>query len=81
MSIHLSTDGTIELRGECPVEDAEALLQRLIANPGASVNWSACVSVHAAVLQVLLVAGAVPRDEPKSSFLRDLVIPNLEHRD
>ena len=35
-------DGAIVLVGECPVEDAETLLEHLQAHPGVPVDWSGC---------------------------------------
>jgi hypothetical protein len=80
VTIRLSANGVIELAGNCPVEDAEFLLQQLLANPEASIDWQACESAHAAVLQVLLVAGAVPVGTPTGAFLRDHVAALLEAR-
>jgi hypothetical protein len=56
MSVTTSTDGVILLRGDCPLEDAEALLRRLSDDPGADVDWSGCGRVHTAVIQVLAAA-------------------------
>ncbi len=80
MTIHLAANGTMELKGNCPVEDAELLLQQLAANPRAVVDWSACESAHSAVIQVLLVAGAVPKGIAMHPFLRDRVAPLLARR-
>ncbi len=77
MTVTISPEGTVELAGVCPVEDAEILLQYLLSAPHAPVNWSACESAHSAVIQVLLVAKASPRGLPKSQFLRDHVGPLL----
>jgi hypothetical protein len=76
MTVTIS-NGSIELTGICPVEDAETLLQYLLSTPHATVDWSACESAHSAVVQVLLVAKAIPRGSPKSPFLRDHVMPLL----
>lgn len=80
MSIHVGADGTIELSGNCPVEDAELLLQQLLDNPRAPVAWRACESAHAAVIQVLLVARVAPTGTPISPFLRDKVAPLLQRQ-
>lgn len=80
MSVQVSNEGVIELKGVCSVDDAEPLLQLLVNNPEASVDWHACESVHAAVLQILLSARVLPQNKPMSSFLRDVVMPNLEQR-
>jgi hypothetical protein len=77
MTVTISTQGTVEIAGACPVEDAEVLLQYFLSAPHAPVDWSACESAHSAVIQVLLVAGACPVGTPKSQFLRDHVGPLL----
>ena len=80
MTIHLAENGTIELKGSCPVEDSDLLLQQLLANPRAEVDWSGCEAAHAAVVQVLLIAGAVPAGTPPGPFLREQVAPVLDRR-
>jgi hypothetical protein len=60
MTVRRADDGTIHLEGICPVEDAEPLLQLLLAGPKPSVDWSKSQKPHTAVVQVLLAAGAVP---------------------
>ena len=77
MTIQLSAQGSIELSGDCPVEDADALLQHLGAHSDARVTWGTCDSMHAAVLQVLLVAKAVPAGTPNNAFLRNKIAPLL----
>jgi hypothetical protein len=77
MTVTLSSHGVVELSGACPVEDAEILLQYLLAAPHAPVDWSACESAHSAVIQVLLVAKASPQGSPHSLFLKDHVGPLL----
>jgi hypothetical protein len=77
VTISISVNGTIELLGACTVEDAEILLQHLLAAPEASVDWRACESAHTAVIQVLLVAKSTPLGPPVSLFLREKVAPLL----
>lgn len=77
MTIALKTDGTIELIGSCPVEDAEVLLQHLLATPNAAIDWRGCEWAHTAVIQVLLVAKSFPAGTPTGPFLRDYVGPLL----
>lgn len=60
MTIRRSADGTINLEGMCPVDDAEPLLQMLLATPQAPIDWAQCRRLHTAVVQVLIAAGAVP---------------------
>ena len=54
-------DGAIVIEGMCPVEDAETLLEQLQAHPGMPVDCGRCASMHTAVLQVLMAAGATIR--------------------
>jgi hypothetical protein len=78
MTITVATNDTVELRGVCTVEDAETLLQQLLATPDAMVDWSACESAHTAVIQVLLVAGSRMTGSPSDRFLRHFVGPGLQ---
>ena len=73
MTVTIKGDGVVALTGSCPVEDAEALLQHLLASENAKVDWSACESAHTAVIQVLLASGITPRGDPRGIFLRDHV--------
>ncbi len=63
MTVRRAEDGTIRLEGPCPVEDAEPLLEMLLAAPKAQIDWSQCQKPHTAVVQVLIAVGAVP-DHP-----------------
>ncbi len=56
MTVRVADDGSIHLVGPCPSEDAEPLVQHLLASAFAAVDWRACESAHSAVVQVLLVA-------------------------
>jgi hypothetical protein len=78
MTVTITPSGTIQLQGDCPVEDAEELLRHLLTTPAAAVDWRACQSAHTAVIQVLLVARSVPLGPPTGSFLRDFVAPQLQ---
>lgn len=77
MSVTLSGSGVIELSETCTVEDAEALLQLLLAMPNAKVDWRKSHTAHMAVIQVLLVARAVPLGPPASEFLQNKIAPLL----
>jgi hypothetical protein len=77
MTVAINANGTIELSGACPVEDAEELLQHLLAQPNAKIDWRPCESAHTAVIQVLLVAKLLPIGPPQNAFLRDHVEPQL----
>ena len=56
MSVRRDPKGTVVLEGNCPIEDAEPLLQFLQATPAPACDWSRAVHIHTAVLQVLLAA-------------------------
>ena len=75
MSVKVSAPGLIELSGRCGVEDAEALQRYLLAAPGATVEWTGCEYLHAAVMQVLLVGGPRVQGEPRAEFLRTHIAP------
>ncbi len=55
------------------VEDAEDLLQWCQKNPKAKADFSACIHLHAANLQVLMAAGVSitvwPHDQPLATWL------------
>ena len=80
MTVRAGVDNAVELHGDCPSADAEALLQHLLSAPGATVDWRLCDSAHAAVVQVLMATGAPLRGPPRGSFLRLLVEPALKAR-
>jgi hypothetical protein len=77
MSVERIDDATIRLQGICPIEDAESLLQCLLAAPGAVVDWSGCDAAHTAVIQILLAAKPSLRGPPRGAFLCDVVAPLL----
>jgi hypothetical protein len=54
VSVRLDDAGTIVLDGDCPVEEAEALLELLQATPMPAVDWTRCTRLHGAVAQVIL---------------------------
>ena len=56
MTVRRRDDGTIVLDGDCGAEDAEPLLQSLLANPAVAVDWTACRHLHTAVVQIILAA-------------------------
>jgi hypothetical protein len=77
MSVSVSPTRMIELRGECPSEDAETLLGYLLADPSATVDWSGCETAHTAVIQVLLLAKPAMHGIPAGHALRTWVQPLL----
>ena len=64
--------GVILLEGHCPSGDAEYLLQELLADPGAYVDWRTCESAHTAVVQVLLAAKRDILGPPLSAVLASI---------
>ena len=58
MTVRRKGGASIVLEGECPAEDAEALVQMLQETPAAAIDWSACNRLHTAVIQVLLAVNA-----------------------
>ena len=78
MTIELTDSGTILLKGVCPSDDEEMLLQHLQSAPGATVDWSACESAHSAIIQVLMVARPKLSGRPRGVELVAWVQPLLE---
>lgn len=76
MTVVLDAD-TVRLIGACSVDDAETLLQLLVDNPVAEIDWRNCESAHAAVVQVLLVAKRSLRGPPADVFLDRFIGPAL----
>ena len=71
------TDSTVVLSGDCPLEDAEILVQRLIENGGAGVDWTQCEHAHTAVIQVLMAAKRPLKGPPSGEFLKTQIDPAL----
>ncbi len=69
--------GAILLEGECPADEAEGLLELVLAHPAAPIDWSRCRSAHTAVVQVLLAARRPLHGLPEDDFLRRWVLPCL----
>ena len=70
MTVRLANEGAIMLVGECPVEDAETLLEHLQARREGPVDWSGCTRLHTAVLQVLMAAKPKLVGECGDEFVR-----------
>lgn len=79
MTVRTAGAELIVLEGKCPSEEAEMLLQRLLAVPEAVVDLQRCESLHAAVIQVLLAAKPTlqlpPTDTEVGSWLRSVLLP------
>jgi|HubBroStandDraft_1064217.scaffolds.fasta_scaffold244843_2 hypothetical protein len=85
MTIKRDNAGVIVLAGECPVDDAETLLQLLQAQPEGPVDWSGCTRLHTAVLQMLMASAPAMRGECGDAFvarwgiLKSPVTPSPSH--
>jgi hypothetical protein len=77
MTVTLADAATITLAGACSIEDAEPLLQLLLANPQARVDWRACDHAHGAVVQILLIAKAEVLGPPRGAFLADFIAAQI----
>ena len=73
MTVRLSDEGRIVLEGKCPIEDAEPLLQLLLADRTRSVDWRTCEFAHCALVQILFASGARMIGPPTGAFLSDHV--------
>ena len=73
MTVRLTNEGAIMLVGECPVEDAETLLEHLQARREGPVDWSGCTRLHTAVWQVLMAAKPKLVGECGDEFVRTFV--------
>lgn len=75
MTVRMAAGGCIELCGTCPSADAEPLLQLLLADPGATVDWRDCQGAHTAVVQVLMAVKPKLLGPPADARLEDWVAP------
>lgn len=73
MSVRRTDGGVVVLEGDCPVDDAEPLLELLQKTPGATVDWTGCGRLHTAVVQVVLAAGAAPTGPCGDPFVRQWI--------
>jgi hypothetical protein len=58
------------LQGDCPVEEAETLLNLLAGSPGRVVDVSGVTHLHAAVFQILLALQPPIEGEPADAFMQ-----------
>lgn len=77
MTVRIGTGGCIELVGACPSGDAEPLLQFLLADRGATVDWRDCRSAHTAVIQVLMAVQPKLIGPPADGRLNEWVAPAI----
>jgi hypothetical protein len=79
MTVRTGDAELIVLEGKCPSEEAEMLLQHLLATPEAVVDLQRCESLHAAVIQVLLAAKPTLQlpssDTPVGRWLSAVLLP------
>lgn len=61
------------LEQDCGAEDAETLLEWLLAHPAGKVNLKYCTRLHAAILQVLLACRADISHWPDDQALAGLL--------
>lgn len=69
-------NGVIHLVGICPSGDAEELLQCLLADLSAEIDWRRCDAAHSAIVQILLAAGRPLIGPPRGAALA-IVTPGL----
>lgn len=77
MTIRRDDDGAIVLDGDCPVEDAEPLLQMLQAMPAAQVDWRQSRQMHTAVLQLVLASGRALIGPCGDAWVAQWLVPKL----
>jgi hypothetical protein len=84
MTIRKSAAGSVELIGACSSEDAEVLLQHLLTDSDTTVDWRACESAHAAVIQVLMATRprlkGPPVNEGLRKWIQPALLPSATHR-
>jgi hypothetical protein len=62
--------GAIVLEGDCGVEEAEILLQALVENFEAEIDWRGCGRLHTAVLQLILASNVPVRGPCGNAWLK-----------
>ncbi len=77
MTVRVAASGFIELLGACTSQDAEPLLQLLLAAPEAPVDWRACRGAHTSVVQVLMAARPKLIGPPADTRLQRWIEPVL----
>ncbi len=80
MSVRIE-EGRIRLDGDCPVEDAESLLQRLQEHGSCPIDLRDCGRLHTAVIQVLFVAKRPIQGTPGNIFAAEWLLPQLPSAD
>ena len=75
MTVRMADDGAILLEGECPIDDADRLLELRTVHPESIVDWRACTHAHSAVIQLLLIGRPAVLGPPSADFLRQMIQP------
>ena len=75
MTIRRDHDAVL-LENVCTVEDADVLMQELLAG-ATHVDWSGCTHLHTACLQVLLAARPSVRGKPDNPAIARWLAPIL----
>ncbi len=77
MSVTLD-GGVVRVAGEARIEDAEALVALLQAQPGCRVDLAAASALHTAVVQVLLAFRPPLAGPVGDPFLNTWLLPALD---
>jgi hypothetical protein len=80
VSVRRDESGCIILEGSCAVEDAEPLLQLLAATPNGPCDWTRCIHIHTAVVQVILMGRPVIAGPCGDSWIEQWVAQHLGPR-
>lgn len=75
MTVRRHDNGMIMLEGDCGAEDAEPLLQMLLADSAGTVDWTRCTHLHTAVVQVILAAAPTFVGPCGDAWVRDWIAP------
>lgn len=67
--------GVIYIEGDCGVDEAETLLNALLAAPDAKIDWSACGQLHTALIQLVLMRKGQVQSSCGNAWLRQWVSP------
>jgi hypothetical protein len=75
-------DNIAILNNHCDIGEAEELLEWLIKNPGAAVDFSCCEHIHATILYILIATKpnilAYPNDEGFKLWLENVPFKTKE---
>jgi len=81
MTVRMEGEATIVLEGQCPIEDAAALIELLClahtTDGTVSVDWHECDYAHTAVVQILLATRPPMHGPPRAAVLRKWIEPML----